>query len=303
MIIDGHLHLDEELSADEVIRVMDRAGVEQTVLFAGFWQGVHFVPDLLPAISRTLLSSSLLQGLGLKIYNGFHKRDVLVHGARREIAAKLPTGRWAVIPMHPDNEPVARARDKYPERFIPFVFLNGIDEQRLMPEFEKWVDREGFQGVKIHTWSHPFDITGGFLEVAKAAEARGIPLLMHMGGTAPSSNVQGLIEACPDLKIILAHSGIPFFKRSQEQAVSIENVFLDLSGPYLASAPFLKKVIDKVGAKNLIFGSDGLWGLIGKDGSYSYEPCLSRLRGLDLAEQDMQQIMGGTISRALGISS
>jgi predicted TIM-barrel fold metal-dependent hydrolase len=290
MIIDSHVHLDPaENPAEKMVRTMDATGVDKAVVFAPACENLPTMPQGLLALGRTLLQtplSSLARGL--------------YEDATRSQPGKLKTGgKFYSIHTYPDNRPVAQALKQYPDRFIGFVFLNPKGNPGVMAELEQGIGEFGMRGVKVHSWFHNYDPSRWLVDVADRCQAAGLPILIHMGSRPETGDVQGLLDQFPNLKLILAHLGIPWFQRSWQQARQYPNVYLDISGPYL-SPGLIARAAREVGPAKLIYGTDGPYGLRAPDGTLSYAPSKAWVEGLPITPEEKESILGGNLLRLVG---
>jgi len=289
MIIDSHCHLDPvENPPETMIQVMDAGGVDKTVVFAPACANLPSVPERLLWLGRTLLQTPLAS-----VARGLYE------DATKSQPGKIKTsGQFYAIHAYPDNAPVAAAVQKYPQRFIGFVFLNPKDNPQVMAQMEQGLQEYGLRGVKVHSWFHDYDPSKLLLDVARRCEQLGLPMLIHLGSRPETGNVQGLLDACPRLKLILAHLGIPWFQRSWAQARRYPHVYLDISGPYLA-AGLVAKAVQAVGPDKLIYGTDAPYGLRRPEGGLSYAPSRAWVERLPLSPQDKEKIFSGNLLRLL----
>jgi hypothetical protein len=134
-------------------------------------------------------------------------------------------------------------------------------------EFEKYRDMPGFIGVKAHPFWHHFTP----VELAPVAErlARtGRP--PHPCRVREEGNFEALLKKVPDLKLILAHAGFPYYGDTWKTITSHKNVFLDLSQTAYTSERAARKAADMLGPERLLFGTDGPTGFHGPDHQYDY---------------------------------
>ena len=289
MIIDSHCHLEPvENPVDVMIRVMDAGGIDKTVLLAATSENLPSVPAGLLALGRGLLQSPLAS----------LARNLYEDATRSQPGKVKVSGKFYPIHAYPDNRPVAEALRAHPDRFIGFVFLNPKGNPQVVAQLEQGVQEHGMRGVKAHSWWHDYDPGKLLLPVARRCQELGLPLLIHMGNRPDTGNIQALLDAVPDLKLILAHLGIPWFDRSWAQAKRYPNVYLDISGPYL-SARLVAKAARFVGPDKLIYGTDGPYGLRTADG-LSYAPSKAWVEQLPIGHQDKEKIFSGNLLRLLG---
>lgn len=239
MIVDAHLHLEPELSADRLLGLMDSAGVDRACLIAAAQ-----VP--LGRIRRRTT---------------FFRTCMEIRPLRRPMY-RLATRLRPPAHLRPDNEPVFAAARAHPDRFLAFAFVNpALDEAH--DELDRRL-AEGARGVKLHPWFHDYRLIDA-LRVLKRCEAAGVPVLAHLG-RGPAADVHAALDACPRLKLILAHAGIPHF----EQLWRLPRVLFDVASPRtLVSNRMIRRLVGAVGPERVVFASDGPTGLR-DDGGYSY---------------------------------
>jgi predicted TIM-barrel fold metal-dependent hydrolase len=286
MIIDAHAHLDlEEIGPEDYIRMKQEAGVRRIVLLASLNGRIPPTSEWKLGIFRFLLLSPF-RPLGKRIYESLVRTGNVEGG-----------GQVIRIVHDPDNEAVARVLSRYPDHFLGFVVVN----PRLgnsMEIFERWIEEPGMVGVKCHSWWHRFDPSTDLLPIAKRCEEKGLPLLIHLGAGPGTGNVQGLLNACPRLKLILAHAGIPFFRSLWPRVKTGKNCFVDISGSYL-NASIVKKVVAALGPDKVLFGSDGPVSLRRKGGGHGYESILRWTYDLPLPDADKEKILSGNLEKLL----
>lgn len=197
--------------------------------------------------------------------------------------------------MEPDNKPVLKALADYPDRFIGFVFINPTGNYNVMEELETCIQNPLIKGVKVHTWFHNYSPAEDLFQIAEICSDKGLPMLMHQGSRKSTSDVEPLIKSFPRLKLILAHLGVPWFKRSFHLAKTLPNVYLDISGPYL-SASIIRKAVKEVGASKLIYGTDAPYGLrTSVKGELSYKESLGWVDSLPVPASDKERILGNNL--------
>ncbi|MCP4107901.1 MAG: amidohydrolase [Desulfobacteraceae bacterium] len=289
MIIDNHCHLEEENSAEKMIQAMNAGGIDKSVLFAPACENLPSVPKALLWFARTLLQSPLF-GVAIAIC------EDVVSSVPGKIKA---SGTYYDIFQYPDNRPVAEAIKKEPDRFIGFVFLNPKDNPNVKEQFEEAVHRDKMQGVKVHAWFHNYDPSELLQDIGAGCQELGLPILIHLGSRPDTSNIQGLIDNFPKLNLILAHLGIPWFRRSWDMAKQYSNIYLDISGPYL-SAKLVRKAVRFVGPGKLIFGTDAPYGIrTAEKGKLSYASSKAWVEKLPLSQEDKEKIFSGNLLKLL----
>jgi len=142
------------------------------------------------------------------------------------------------------NRQVLAAYQKYPSRIIPFGYVDlGIDPLTLIDE----LSMEGFRGLKLTRtrWNYNDDRFMGYYE---RAAAYGMVLLFHTGTVfrteedryydVDSSRLRPIYldriaRRFPDLNIIGAHLGNPWYEEAAMTLFWNPNVYFDLSGSVL----------------------------------------------------------------------
>jgi aminocarboxymuconate-semialdehyde decarboxylase len=195
------------------------------------------------------------------------------------------------------NEEIAATVREHPKRFAGFATLPVQDVKSAIDELEHAVTRLGLKGAELDTnvngeqWDEP-----KFLPFFKAAEQMGAVLFYHpqpqnnflakripRHGLSNSLGVilddaivaatlicGGVLEACPDLRVCIAHGGgplcyamgrldrgwdrLPKDKRTpQPPSAYQKRLYYDT---VIGSEEALRYLIDRVGADRVVIGSD-----------------------------------------------
>ena len=219
-----------------------------------------------------------------------------------------------------NNEAVLEAHKSYPDLFVPFV---GFEYDEMGPDDLTRFRDEGFVGVKFIAPHKPYNDASYFPVYERAAEL-GMPVLFHLGIVAnkPSwddcdSNLMRPIHldhiarSFPELKIIGAHLGNPWYDEATMSCRWNPNLFFDLSGSTLKkkTPQFLGGLLwwtpttaykspDGTHAwQKIVFGSDVDIDQI-EDVIHDYEELMAAL-GLSMELQE--QVWYGTAARILGL--
>lgn len=223
--------------------------------------------------------------------------------------------------MPGSNEAVLKAARKYPDLFIPFV---GFDLDRMTPAELKSFHEQGFRGVKLIAPDRPYD-DPQYFPAYETAAALHLPCLFHLGIIAnhpPWDNVNSnhmkpihldhVARRLPNLTLIGAHLGNPWFGEAAMACRWNPNLFFDLSGSTLKkkSPPFLGDLLwwrpgsrpyrspDDTGAWDKIcFGSDLSPEYI-EDSINDYE---NMMHTLDLSPETRHNIWYANAARILGL--
>jgi predicted TIM-barrel fold metal-dependent hydrolase len=254
VILDGHAHVEPELSVAGLVGAMDAAGVGQAVLMAAAQQPLGPVNRAGP---------------------------VIFHACMRIPPLRMPVYRIARNTMHqerhPDNDATFEAARAHPGRFLPFAFINPMLGESAHDELDRLI-AAGARGVKLHLWFHRYRLPDA-LSVLERAERAGLPVLAHLG-FGPAEDVEFVLERLPKLKLTLAHAGIPHFERLWR----VPKLMFDVAAPQLVSRGTVRRLVKAVGPARVVFGSDAPIGIRTRNGHrYDPPPLPSRCFGDNLA--------------------
>lgn len=186
--------------------------------------------------------------------------------------------------MSPQNEAVARAVEKYPERLAGAMIVEPVDDWEEQMQY--WRDR-GLRAIKfeMRAYTNPAaypDISymdPRMLKFFENAQRLGLTVTIDPAPVDfPVYDPEKLCEAVrrfPDLHFVLCHMGYPRpvdtpeLERKWEQMLSVAalpNCFLDVSAmpdffdkegwPYPTALRLLRKAKEVAGAEKLIWGTD-----------------------------------------------
>ena len=243
MILDGHAHVEPELGVDALVAAMDAAGVAQAVLIGAAQEPIGKINPAGPPI---------------------------LHACMRVPALRMPIYRIARSTMHqlrrPDNSAVFQAARAHPGRFLPYAFVNPLLGREAHDELDRCLEH-GARGLKLHLWFHRYRLPDALPILKRVADA-GLPVLAHLG-FGPPEDVEIVLDKLPNLKLVLAHAGIPHFERLWR----LPRVKFDVAAtPALISRGTVKRLVDSVGPSRVVFGSDAPVGIRARGGDYRYDP-------------------------------
>jgi predicted TIM-barrel fold metal-dependent hydrolase len=278
MIIDCHFHVDETmLTLEKMIEGMDKNDVTKTALIAPM-NGTMFELDSifqqgLQHLFRFLILN--VPQIGLGIYDGLVKDGYLkLYGNSYKIFTK------------PDNDIVATAIDRFPDRFLGWVAVNPMIDVSV-EEVESYLNKPGFIGVKAHPFMHEYSIKA-LDPVAAMCETKGIPMIIHLSSEPDSYKY--LPENYPELKLIYAHAGLPFWKKLWNYVKNQPNVFVDTSSDYL-NPSIVKNAVESLGYRKVLYGCDGPYGMK-KFNEYDYLTKKSWVDSLQIPDNQKEYILG-----------
>ena len=191
-----------------------------------------------------------------------------------------------------ENDKIADAMKKYPNRLIGFATVNPRFGQDAVEELHRAIASLGLKGLKLHPWLQLFSCTDNVLdplfdEVAKLR----IPVLVHTGYDVFSGplGVADLAERYPRVPLIVGHSGCcGLWFDAIKAAKRCDNLYLETSGN-LSGA--IEKMVNDVGANRILFGSDMPW----VDSAME----ILKIKTLDINQKDKALILGENLQRLL----
>jgi len=204
------------------------------------------------------------------------------------------------VPARRAIEELEEARNRYPDRFIPFVYALPDFREPTLHLMEEALSKRGFKGIKMHAGICQLVdyLVDPALELASELT---VPCLVDCAGDY--ENTTRIAEAFPRLKMIIAHLGLylcrdgALIDRFIALTKDYPNLFLDISGVVLLEK--IEKAIEEVGVERVIWGTDGP--------SNSPDPVsftraeIEKVMRLKLTPEEKEAILGGNIARLLGI--
>lgn len=240
MIIDSHMHIGSaELLAEDVVQFLKGKGL---------WDDM----------SQQMTPSGVIEALD---EGGINK------GVIFPLTFMPPDGMWQKM-----NDLTASYVAEYPQRLIGYSIINPLDIDGSLKELERAFDNLGFKGLKFHPSMQEFFCNDPALDpIFTYCEEREKPILFHTGASLPShpdkySQPLLLDEVAvrfPELRMILAHSGRPFYQEAALLLRKHPHVYVDLcanrgrtGGTALLemALTFIKIYAD--GLKRTLFASD-----------------------------------------------
>jgi uncharacterized protein len=232
-------------------------------------------------------------------------------------AAEVDRAVTFVIEPFDSNEFVAAACRAHPDRLIGYASIdpNSCVDGDAEAAVDRVLELHPFRGVKIHPRHQGFSLNDErHLPLFAAFARRGLPVLIDvisqpskvpLGDNLPFE-VDRLVRKVPDLTVIMAHMGGHRVLDGHAVALQHPRVFLDLSWllhKYRGStverdARFAVK--DLAPRRQLLFGSDHP-SLENLPIEVTKDEWLDIFDELELAQDDIDAIMGGTIAELLGL--
>jgi predicted TIM-barrel fold metal-dependent hydrolase len=282
MIVDAHYHLDPRLeTVERLLAQMTAHRIDRVALIATMCDPLH-LGSLGLAMGKAMRRA--LAGAAPRLGQMLYRSTV------RSSDRVSFLGRSSAIYPAPDNDAVERAIGAHPDRFVGWIFVNpragvGADE------VERRFQRPGWIGVKAHPFWHRYPVRD-LDEVGALCAERGRPMLVHLGAGPERGDFRRLPERFPRLNVVYAHAGIPWYRALWQDAKGRDNVFVDLSSPYLDKA-LRYEALRALGPGRCLYGSDGPYGYPGKDGGYDHGAILRQMERAGLAASDLDRVLGG----------
>jgi len=223
--------------------------------------------------------------------------------AIREIEGRLPEqirafNRWA-----------CELAKGYPE-LVPFIaadaaLLPGEEGARHVREM---VDSHGARGVKLHCVAQSFNMSDERMwPTYRVCQELGVGIVSHGGpdpsgvGLAEPRSFSRMLEAFPELKVVVAHLGGATWKQSLEIAERFPNAYFDcceiIEWTGASNGPTereLAKLIKDIGPERVMMGSDYPW--------YDLDHQIERIMALPLlSTEEKEGILGRNAVTILGL--
>jgi predicted TIM-barrel fold metal-dependent hydrolase len=286
MIADAHYHLDPRLeSVDRLLAQMQAHGIARVALIATMCDPLH--------LGRAgLLSFNLMRGA---LAGKARRLGRVLYRSSVDASGRISLSGGAMVYQKPDNDAVERVLRAHADKFVGWFFFNPRVDDSL-DEVDRRLRDARWMGVKAHPFWHCYPVEA-LDDVAALCQDRGKAMLVHLGGDAERGDFRRLPHRFPRLKIVYAHAGIPWYETLWQDALRRENVFVDLSSPYLDSG-LRHRALRILGPSRCVYGSDGPYGYPDRDGGYDHGAILRQIERANLPASDLDRVVGGNF-RAL----
>lgn len=238
-------------------------------------------------------------------FGGYTTEDVLHMADRAGFDMIFGTDVIALkYDMQEGNRQLAREMKKYPDRIIGYATISAARFCKdAVEEIERCYEEYGMRGLKIvhqvvGRGSYQLLVTlnepAMYPIIAKAAEL-GMPVLAH----STPEECAGLLDAVPNAKIIMAHSGgcptaLGDWFRAIEVAKHYPNIYLDTASSQIDMG-YVESAVSGVGAERVVFGTD----MPLLDPFFG----MAKVTGADLTEEQKELILGKNIQNLLGMDN
>jgi predicted TIM-barrel fold metal-dependent hydrolase len=216
------------------------------------------------------------------------------------------------------HEHISKIVERHPTRIIPF---GSIDPRRPgAPElFRRCIQEHGMKGLKWHPDNGYYPNSEESFEMLEVASELEVPLLTH-SGPLPGKRAEfshpihldDVTYSFPKLKIIAAHMGDTWWREWLALVRYKRNIYGDLAiwqftatGNPSKFKAILREIIDSVGSKQVLFGTDApCFESVVSNGSY-VETLKSLANDpnddLTFTHGEIDDILGGNAARILNI--
>lgn len=179
--------------------------------------------------------------------------DLLRNMDRAGIDMSLVMG----IPHVYDNEYVIREAKRYPDRLIPWAYLDPWHHPNPEKSIKRIAD-EGFLGVKFRAVSLRYHLSDHYLldPILLSCRENGLRVSMHTGDDPSCTPLQvaEMAAAFPEITFILIHGG---FRMLTEDAILVakrfSNVYIDETA---GNSWQLYRALEELGPEKILYGSD-----------------------------------------------
>jgi len=203
---------------------------------------------------------------GRKIRDDLPVKDLLEEMDAGGIEISVIQGSPAGSGIRTDYEALNRALKPHRDRLVPFGCLDPHAEEDPRDTVRRFIEDMGYKG--IGEWGY-FDYTDPVCDpVYEACIDLDVPILIHTGVTLPTTPLKWgrpevldeVVVRYPELKVIAAHCGAPWWNELSAVAIRHPNVWIDLSAlaayPRLARYQALVTMLAAGLVDRLLFGSD-----------------------------------------------
>lgn len=159
------------------------------------------------------------------------------------------------------NDDVLNARERYPERILPLVWVDPLQGEEALQAVDRYVGTLRFAGIKMHPLFNAFVADDPIVDpVMRKAEEYGVPVFIHCGHPPFSLpwSIALLAERHPSVPTVMIHMGHGhgvYIQASIEMAKRYGNLYLEMSGMPMGSK--ILEAYRTVGADRVLFGTDG----------------------------------------------
>ena len=267
-VIDFHVHLpfryrDPAEAASYLVALMDRAGVEKSVVIAVEAGVESFRRRVRPSIIREAVE----EVLDYVAYSPSAMLKRLLFEPEKSIEEHMRL----LLEHRRTTEDVVAASSLYPDRLLPVASYNpDLPRERQLERLRRY--RDLLLGVKLYPTMHCRSPADRGLQWLYSWAARNRKIVIVHTGCDPGmwelprlcryarpSLVAEAARRNPDVIFVIAHMGaysalMPgIFFREALEAARLPNVYLDTSA---VDPLFIERAVEEIGYEKLLYGSD-----------------------------------------------
>lgn len=273
MAIDAHAHACGELGTiNGIMSYLHRNELSKIVLCPGEQNSRHNYP--MPLIADAISSQKIGYG-----FNWIIQRVVRLSGVAKTLDEQ--------------NKYISSLTQKYPNQILQTYWLNptSLNEIKRMESFYR---ETPFCVVKLHQCWHSFDISNNDIVNTAIlwAETHCIPVFIHLLSDEQCRAFTTVANEHPSCIFIVGHMlGFSVIA----PALKHDNVYFDISAPFMIPKLYLHEAVNLWGGSRLILGSDTPYG------NENIKKNMHRIEQLKITEQEKTKIMGGNIEFLLSL--
>jgi len=214
------------------------------------------------------------------------------------------------IPECITNEQLSELVKKHPDRIIGFAGVFDPKTSESVRDLKAAV-KQGLRGLKLHPDLHSFAPSDEeIVPLIQCAADLKVPTLIHSYpggmrqgyfGKGSPEHIDTLKSHVPDSTIIIGHMGYPRYldmiTLGQIPGVYIETSWGLTGIAELNGLTYTSKLLRLIGIDNVLYGSD--W--VGPQVGMEMVRQLGLVEKLDLTREEKDKILGGNISKILGL--
>ena len=292
-LVDAHLHIhssrEEGRRQFESGYIIWEYGEKSDVRFSRYDGGLE---DALDAIDKAGFSKAVVTNLFSPPLSPRTSADA----ALAELLIEF--NNWACELVRPHD------------RLVPFIAADptALPGERGANHVRDMVENRGARGIKLHPVVQQFKMSDPRMwPVYATCQALGIPIVVHSGPArggepyAEPTNFAGVLEAFPELTVVLAHLGGTSWSQALEIAQAYPNAAFDCceiiewtGAPNAPTDAQLARLISDIGPERVMMGSDFPW--------YDLDHQVERIMDLPiLSREEKEAMMGANGIRILGL--
>jgi predicted TIM-barrel fold metal-dependent hydrolase len=199
--------------------------------------------------------------------------------------------------LEPQNEAVAVAQMRYPDRFIGFCRVDPRQGDDAITELRRCVLRLGLKGLLLHPMEEGYTINDPpAARLVREAGPLGVPVVVAAGypWVAHAQQIRSVAERAEETTIVMSHGGqINISGLAQADAFlameTCSNLHIGTNGVYRQD--FLEECVEAFGPERVLFTS------MAPVFDQGFE--LDRVRSIKMEESDRQYLLGTNMIRIL----